>query len=192
MSDSSWPQDYSSPGPSVHGNFQARILEWVAIPFSRASSRPRDWTWVSYIAGRFFIVWATREDQMLHTCAWFLSSCFFQTLLLQLVQIIACSLKKKKKNYWSRVGLQCCIKVCFLFCFGFWLCHKACGILVPQPGIEAGPTEVTTVSLNHWTTREFPIVCFNISLWITTSPFLNAKLIKNAVPFIRMVDVYGN
>ena len=38
-----------------------RILEWVAYPFSRGSSRPRDWTQVSCIAGRFFTIWATRE-----------------------------------------------------------------------------------------------------------------------------------
>jgi len=40
---------------------QARILEWVAIPFSRGSSQPRDWTQVSCISGRFFTIWATRE-----------------------------------------------------------------------------------------------------------------------------------
>ena len=40
---------------------QARILEWVAIPFSRGSSWPRDWTQVSRIAGGFFTIWATRE-----------------------------------------------------------------------------------------------------------------------------------
>ena len=53
--------DSSPPGSSVHGIFQARILEWVAIPFSRASSQPRDQTWVSCIAGSFFTVWAMRE-----------------------------------------------------------------------------------------------------------------------------------
>ena len=42
----------------------ARILEWVAIPFSRGSSCPRDWTQVSCIAGGFFTVWATREAQL--------------------------------------------------------------------------------------------------------------------------------
>ena len=47
---------------SVHGVVQERILEWVAIPFSRGSSWPRDRTQVSSIAGRFFIIWATRED----------------------------------------------------------------------------------------------------------------------------------
>ena len=52
---------YSPPGSSVHGFLHARILEWVAIPFSRGSSRPRDWIQVSCIAGRFFTIWATRE-----------------------------------------------------------------------------------------------------------------------------------
>ena len=46
---------------TVHGILQARILEWVAFPFSRASSQPRDQTQVSHIAGRFFTSWATRE-----------------------------------------------------------------------------------------------------------------------------------
>ena len=44
----------SLPRSSIHGILQARILEWVAIPFSRGSSQPRDQTWVSCIAGRFF------------------------------------------------------------------------------------------------------------------------------------------
>ena len=55
------PTDRSLPGSSVHGIFQARVLEWVAIFFSRASSQPRDWTWVSYVAGRRLTIWATRE-----------------------------------------------------------------------------------------------------------------------------------
>ena len=50
------PMDYSSPGSSVHGILQARILEWVAMPFSRGSIQPRDGTQVSHIAGRFFII----------------------------------------------------------------------------------------------------------------------------------------
>ena len=52
------PIDYT-----VHGVLQARILEWVAFPFSRGSSQARDWTQVSCIAGRFFTSWATREAQ---------------------------------------------------------------------------------------------------------------------------------
>ena len=46
--------DCRPPGSSVHGILQARILEWVAFPCSRGSSWPRDWTWVSCIAVRFF------------------------------------------------------------------------------------------------------------------------------------------
>ena len=53
--------DYSLPGSSIHGILQARILEWVAISFSRGSSQPRDQTQVSGIGGGRFNLWATRE-----------------------------------------------------------------------------------------------------------------------------------
>ena len=55
------PMVCSPSGSSVHSISQARILEWAVIPFFRGSSRPRDRTQVSHIAGRFFTVWATRE-----------------------------------------------------------------------------------------------------------------------------------
>ena len=55
-----WTVAYHTPGIS-HGIFQARVLEWVAISFSRGSSRPRNWTLVSRIVGRCFTIWATRE-----------------------------------------------------------------------------------------------------------------------------------
>ena len=45
---------------TVRGILQARILKWVAFPFSRESSQPRNWTWASHIAGRLFTVWAPR------------------------------------------------------------------------------------------------------------------------------------
>ena len=50
---------------AVHGTLQARILEWVIVPFSRASSQPRDRTQISFIAGGFFTSWATREAHTL-------------------------------------------------------------------------------------------------------------------------------
>ena len=53
--------DCSLSGSSVHGIFQARVLEWIAISFSRGSSWPRGQTLVSRIAGRRFTIWATRE-----------------------------------------------------------------------------------------------------------------------------------
>ena len=52
---------YSLQVSSVHGIFQARVLKWAAISFSRGSSRPRDRTRVSCIVGRCFTIWATRE-----------------------------------------------------------------------------------------------------------------------------------
>ena len=61
MSDSWDPMDCSLPGSSVHRIFQARILEWVTISFSRASSWTRDWIRVSHIPHRFFTNWTTRE-----------------------------------------------------------------------------------------------------------------------------------
>ena len=61
MSDSHFLMDCSLPGSSVHGILQARILEWVAISFSRGSSWPRDRSRVSCVAGGFFTDWATRE-----------------------------------------------------------------------------------------------------------------------------------
>ena len=53
------PVDCIPPGSSVHGVLQSRVLEWVVIPSSRGSSPPRDQTWVSYIAGKFFTTWVT-------------------------------------------------------------------------------------------------------------------------------------
>ena len=58
LSDSLWPHGLYT----VHGILQARILEWVAYPFSRASSQPRDWTQVSQIAGGCFTNWTIMWD----------------------------------------------------------------------------------------------------------------------------------
>ena len=70
------PMDCSPVGSSVHGILQAKILEWVAISFSRESSQPRDWTQVSRIAGRLFTDWATRETPLICLMA-------FKKVLLQ-------------------------------------------------------------------------------------------------------------
>ena len=58
--------DCSPPGPSVHRIPQARKLEWVAIPFSRGSCQPRDWTWVSCAAGKFFTIWTIKEAPLVY------------------------------------------------------------------------------------------------------------------------------
>ena len=68
MSNSLEPHGLYSPlGSSVLGILQARILEWVVIPFSRGSSQPRVWTCISCVsctAGRFFTIWATKETHI--------------------------------------------------------------------------------------------------------------------------------
>ena len=76
------PMNYSPLGSSVQGILQARILEWVVIPFSRGASQTRDWTWASCVAGRFFTIWATREalEPYIHerySCFMFLKHLYF-------------------------------------------------------------------------------------------------------------------
>ena len=56
--------DWSLPGSYIHGTFQARVMEWVAISFSRGSSQPRDQTQVSHITGRRFTISATRKPDL--------------------------------------------------------------------------------------------------------------------------------
>ena len=72
---------HSLPGSSVHRILQARTLEWVAFPFSRGSSQPRDQTQVSCIVGRFFTIWATREAYGLVGTSYFLFQFLFILLL---------------------------------------------------------------------------------------------------------------
>ena len=91
----------SLPGSSVHGIFQARILEWVAVSFSRGPTRPRDQTLVSCTEGRCFTLWASREalsgehwgagkrGEQLCLCFWNLSS--GSSLLLPFLEHHRCS-----------------------------------------------------------------------------------------------------
>ena len=64
------PMDCSLPASSLRGIFQARTLEWVAIPFSRESSWPRDQAQVACIASSFFAVWASRVSSFTHDYKW--------------------------------------------------------------------------------------------------------------------------
>ena len=75
------PIDCSPPGSSVNGILQARILEWVAMPFSRGSSQTRDWACVTCIAGRCFTICTTRKAlrclSVFLITPWRLSFCYF-------------------------------------------------------------------------------------------------------------------
>ena len=70
VSDSETLRTETLPGSSVHGTSQVTILKWVAIPFSRGSSWPMDRTWVSCLAGRFYIFWATRVESFPKKIIW--------------------------------------------------------------------------------------------------------------------------
>ena len=101
MYDSLQPMDCSPQGFSVHGILQARILEWVAIPFSRRSPWPRDQAQVPCIAGRFVIIWATREASIhgvaeSNTAEWLTqeSRYLYWHNSLYLGQLIGCWYKK--------------------------------------------------------------------------------------------------
>ena len=88
------PMDCSPSGSSVPGIVQARILEWVVIPFSRGSSPPRNGTRVSCITGRFFTAWATREarkrvrDDILWNCREEISSIWELDQLVQFLTLL--------------------------------------------------------------------------------------------------------
>ena len=97
------PIDHSLSGSSVHGILQARILEWVAILFSRGSSQPRDRTWVSCIAGGFF---TTRAISELSKCesanAKLLQSCYTWCKPMNCVAHQApLSMGFSRQEYWS-------------------------------------------------------------------------------------------
>ena len=83
--------DCRLPGSSVHGIFQARILDWVAISFSRGSSLPRYRTRVSHTAGRLFTIWATREAPK---------------MLIKNIKTILCILFNIKKNIKNNINIS--------------------------------------------------------------------------------------
>ena len=153
--------DCSPPGSSVHGILQARILEWVAMPFSRGFSTPRDRTQVSCIAGRSFTIWASREAQ---TCSinlkYFQGAFFFFNIkqgeslcdLTIYIYIFFFFLFLNVSIYLTELGISC----------STW--NLSCGMQdlfrcsmwdpVPWPRIKLGPPAGGAQSLSHWTTRQ--------------------------------------
>ena len=122
----------SPPGSSVHGIFQARILEWVAIPFSRVSSQPKDQTQVSHTAGRFFTVWATRDNLAkvsIKPQGNYFPSIFKQLLKDMLYQREGKQTKKKTQDPRNRVSnreekQEKFWKLCWRKNPGYWLCSR--------------------------------------------------------------------
>ena len=89
--------------PPFMGLFQARALEWIAISFSRGSSQPRDWTWVSCIAGSLFTVWATGE-----------ASVVLVFYVLNALPVMSVVLKTFSAFWWTSSYLHLCLRARFL------------------------------------------------------------------------------
>ena len=120
----------SLPGFSVHGILQTRILQWVAIPFSRGFSQPRDRTQVSHIVGRFFTVWATGEvisqnrikliflyDNLL-VC---FSVVLFSSSLIMTVLILLTRFLLHKVMIFKYRSINTIMNDCFIFQIMFWV-----------------------------------------------------------------------
>ena len=154
----------------VCGILQARTLEWVAFPFSRGSSQPRDWTQVSRIAGGFFASWATREALISPQIKLHFTSL---TSLTWYIFISVDTLGWEKFLNTEDTYLFCCI---FFFLIA-WL--YACRILVLQPGIELKPSERESVcQCRRHKRRGFNLGFKKIPLstkWQLTTVFLPRK-----------------
>ena len=99
--------DCSPPGSSVHGILQVRILEWVAIPFSRGSLQSRDRTKVSRIAGRFLTGWAIREV-------------FNTSIHPHIHQSIFCdAVQSCRQQYISHLNTSTCIELARVYAYLF-------------------------------------------------------------------------
>ena len=108
-SDSLWPPDCSPPGCSVHGILQARILEWVSMPFSRRFSWPRDGTHVSCISRKIICHLSQGSLQLLHSIGFSLTS------LVKLGGLF---------SVWSFLKWECCSEFCLRLFSPFLIPHS--------------------------------------------------------------------
>jgi len=129
---------------SVYGMLQARILEWVAISFSRGSSQPRDQTWVSLIAGRFFTVWATREAFKWENSRTWLTILFFFFKLLIYLAVRALV---------QQAGSP-------IFVMAWRISSRTMWDLVPCLGAKPRCPALASWSLSHWITGKVPDLHF--------------------------------
>ena len=128
--------DCSPPGFSVHGILQARILEWVAIPFSRHLPKPGI-EWVSCIAGGFFIIWATREA-LYHYASklLFIQLLLFQNLSTAILNLARLSSSCKTQKFLFSLSFATSLKTSCSF-----LVHGATHFHLHAP---------TALLSNHW------------------------------------------
>ena len=123
--------DCNLPGSSVHGIFQARILERVAIPFSRGSSQPRDQIWVSHTAGRFFTVFLPPRTIVLGCPSapapsiQYRSSCLDWRLISCILYMFQChSPKSSHPLPLPQSPKDCSIHQCLFCCLIYRVCYR--------------------------------------------------------------------
>ena len=138
--------DCSLPGSSSYGIFQARILEWVAISFSRRSSWPRDWTLVSSIVGRHFTIWATREVLNIQRLQLITKNRHLKLMILVLYYVGRCkSLGSLKLFLWYASQLS---RTSILF-FSILISHQ--GIAMRATVVADGFIDATLLA--YWNSR---------------------------------------
>ena len=126
--------DCSPPGSSVLGVLQARIPEWVAIPFSKGSYWPRDWTWVSWIVGRFLyhLAWRSYLISQLSKHSLLVNAYFLHWFEISIWHFLLCPncLSLLMNSNFCSVNLSLSSLSRTTFIHLFKLCHTVCGVLI--------------------------------------------------------------
>ena len=128
---------------SIRGQTEWKLLEWVAIPFSRGSSWPRDQTWVSCTAGRFFTVWGTREAPN--------KGCFRSTGIIPVIL----SPHQDEENWWTKVSL---LRKLMRTSKRIWLTgEKGPGLNILQCVIPGKPSWLLFIFSNYYSINFGPV-----------------------------------
>ena len=141
----------SLPDSSVHGILQARVLEWVGIPFSRGSSWPKEWTQVSCFADRYFTAWATKEALKVPLFPLYSEKVVFLNIEFKVDSSFLSAQEKRVAYFWppwflmgspqylncinliGELSFPCCWSQYFFLCFSevdfnaSWYCSRALG-----------------------------------------------------------------
>ena len=156
---------------TVHGILQARILEWVAFPFPRGSSQPRDWTQVPCVAGGFFTSWDTRE---VHAIACSPLKIYFPSLLVKSIPFstfvsppsIPSSLVTTTLFFECMYLFDLFIYFVFLFVFYIPYIHEI---------IEYFSYSIWLISLSIISSRSIHVITngkmFHLFLWLSSIPY---------------------
>ena len=123
------PKNFGLPGSSVHGILRAKILEWVAISFSRGSSQPRGLTQVSCITGRFFTIWVIREAWIALRACHFSSGVESKHAIVNLSLLQSLETLRKLQLTHSVLAGQLTLKC---FCLPFWWYEKTLYVVLSR------------------------------------------------------------